>query len=290
VRFNPCGLACDIGRRPYRTLFRPFRDSDLVVPIRWYKVPMGTPFLPFPSRIVSLDWVAEPWTATGVGEVFLAPRKFATWNSPHVPPGGHFCGTPQDFAEGGLFQPLDPLVGYTAGGLPTCCGDNIGVQVGGGLFVQAGGVLVGGGQLVEPIAGGVLVGGASSPATAGGVLVGGDWGEVPPPGTDCVTAGEILFDTDYERTVFAGTDQWFKLPVVATTYHLTMTNVDPEGDVEFALWGGVCPGSLTPIALTHGIGTDCWEFELFGVGEVWLQFSVATGAADYTFRAATGAC
>jgi len=290
IRWNPCGHICDWSRKPFTQRYRPFRDDDREVILRWYPVPYGTPVLPFPSVFLNNRWDDEPWKREGVGPVWPDDQPFASWTRPPLPAVPHICGTPDDFLLGGVLDEVSPPVQYTAQGLPTCCAAGGGLLVGGtGLFVQGGGVVVGGPELVLP-SGGVELGGGTPVGSAGGVELGGTWAPEPPPGVDCETAGEIVLATEYERTIFATWDQWFFIDLAAGAYHITATNVDPEGSVEMFAWIGTCPSGLLALPLVHAGGSDCWGFSLASAATVWLQFHIDAGGADYVFEVETGAC
>jgi len=124
----------------YTTLARPFRDSDTVVGVKWYRCRKGAPTLGWESSLQSLDWMGFPWLQTGPGEVYNAPRVYH--QEPWVPGanGDHVCGTEEDFRLGELYLPLLPPVQYSPEGLPLCCSPPIG------------GVVLGGSALV-PVAG-----------------------------------------------------------------------------------------------------------------------------------------
>lgn len=111
-----------MGRRPYRTTMRPFRDSDVEVTVHWYKVPASNPRLPYPSRINSLDWRDGQFSYSPVGEVVGVEREFDGWGHVVPPiPEDHICGERDDFEFGGRYLPDDPPLERGADGIPTCC-------------------------------------------------------------------------------------------------------------------------------------------------------------------------
>jgi len=122
------------------------------------------------------------------------------------------------------------------------------------------------------------------------VLIGGDWVVIPPPGTSCVNAGPINLDTEYPRTVVAGTDQWYEMTLVAGTYHVTSSAGDGATAPQPTVQGGSCPGGLVGLPLTHSGGTDCWSFVVLVGGTFWLSWSVTTGATATTFEVSAGGC
>lgn len=289
IPFNPCGFACDVGRKPYTVRARLFADSEETVEIRWYAVPWGTPFLPFESAVVSQAWDDEPWARTGVGEVFVPYLKFNTWTRPPLPDIGHICGDPGQFVNGVTYDP-DRNVQYTTQGLPTCCVGGGGVVIGGdGSFVQMGGVVIGGGH--EITTGGVVIGGELETVTTGGVVIGGDaWDVIPPPGTDCTSAGEIFLDVEYHRTVLGGVDQWYFIDLTAGTYHITKPGGDGSEQPIPKVWGGTCPSGLVPVLLLHVGTTSCWQFTLLADAVVWLQWEAPTDPIDMDFTVSAGPC
>lgn len=121
IRWNPCGKAVDMARRPYTTRVRPFRNSDITVKIRWYPARPEDGTLPHTSRICSLDWVTHPETAEGVGEVYGAARSFNRAKPIPGPKRTHVCGTRQEHEIGGIYDPSRPPMIYQPSGLPLCC-------------------------------------------------------------------------------------------------------------------------------------------------------------------------
>lgn len=120
---NPCGRTCDFARRPYATSFRPFKDSDIEVGIRWRRVALDAPKLGTPSTFMSQDWIDNCYDEPAeqlVGEVWGVPRPYA----PGVPLIGldylHVCGTPEEFADGLAFDAA-ANVQFDEQGLPLCC-------------------------------------------------------------------------------------------------------------------------------------------------------------------------
>lgn len=125
-----------MGRRPYRTTMRPFRDSDVEVVVHWYKVPATNPRLPYPSRINSLDWKDGQFSFSPVGEVTGAEREFDGWGRIVPPvPEDHICGERGDFEFGGLYRPDLPPLERGPDGIPLCCRPAFGGLVFGGSAV-----------------------------------------------------------------------------------------------------------------------------------------------------------
>ena len=186
-----------MARRTYRTFARLFKDSDLQIPIRWYRVPPEWGTLGVPSPINSLDWNAVPWTKTGVGEVYGAPRTFVYGGPPAGGPFAHRCGTDEEFREGQAFDPFGRRTVYAANGLPVCCQPDApividgGIEIGGSADITVippspvtGGIEIGGSADVvviqpEGVSGGIEIGGSADvvveqpTAADGGIEIGG---------------------------------------------------------------------------------------------------------------------
>ena len=165
-------------RRTYRTTIRPFADDPTEVTIRWYPVEPGTPCLPIPSKINSLDWHTAPWLDHGPGEVWDAPRRFYLGRANPAATAKHYCGDPTWWALGeppGL--PLAPTE-YDPSGLPLCCLPNVvgyggaagggtAIVTGGGAYTSYGGAAGGGTAIVTYHAGTTIAsGGAAGGGTA----------------------------------------------------------------------------------------------------------------------------
>jgi hypothetical protein len=96
-------------------------DRTDQVDLIWYPAEANAPVLGYPSKIVQLDNVSQPWLAEGVGEVYGALRTF---NHRQVIPFqqfGHVCGTEDDFTTGGTYDPFLPPVEYDRNNIPVCC-------------------------------------------------------------------------------------------------------------------------------------------------------------------------
>ena len=133
--YNPCGRVVDFGRVPYRTSCRFFKDSDVETDIIWYPALPNAPVLGFPSAISSLNWGVEErdigvYCGYRVGEVPTAERKYTNQKPKPAARGGHVCGTPEDFADGAVYDPDAPPIPYRPDGLPQCCVDGGGVGLG----------------------------------------------------------------------------------------------------------------------------------------------------------------
>lgn len=121
--WNPCGRIVEWGRRAYTTKARPFRNSDTQVDILWYPAREDAEVLGYDSALNSLDafeqrlWYVSPDINESPGE----PRPYSRAKALPVPTGKHVCGTEQDFAEGGLYDPEAEPIEYNQWGLPLCC-------------------------------------------------------------------------------------------------------------------------------------------------------------------------
>lgn len=129
MRFDPCGRVCEIGRIPYTTRARLFRNSEIEVDIQWYPVPMTNPRLGLPTTIISRIWQGTPYDYAGtppypdtVGEVIGARHR--PWPNVSRPDatGERICGTEEDFVRGCVYDPDAPPVVRRDDGLPMCCG------------------------------------------------------------------------------------------------------------------------------------------------------------------------
>lgn len=121
VPFNPCGRGVDYLRTAATDHIKPFRDSDLVVERRWFRVPEGTPLLGFPSAFLSAHWEPYPYLPRNVGETYPPDVSYERrgilggFNYEHV------CGTEEDFQLGATFDPTVNQL-YDSEWIPLCCG------------------------------------------------------------------------------------------------------------------------------------------------------------------------
>ena len=100
-----------------------FRNDGPIVEIDWYEVPEDAPVLPYDSALSSLDGTSEQlWQfMDNMGEVPWEPRPYNGLVAPAGTPNGHICGTEEDFAKGGEYDPDAPPVEVNEFGLPLCC-------------------------------------------------------------------------------------------------------------------------------------------------------------------------
>ena len=136
MNWSPCGAAVDIGRYSYDEEVKVFRNSDATAGIHWYPAIASAPALPFPSRLLYHQW-DSPYLELD-GSYYGPETPNPPWNGAKENPdaiGLHQCGTPEDFAFGGYYDPLRTPVEYRPDGLPVCCSPiftGIGGAVGGG--------------------------------------------------------------------------------------------------------------------------------------------------------------
>lgn len=195
VRFNPCGRLVDFVKRPFTTKAQFFRNSDAVANLVFYPCREDAPALGFPSVFLGFPGDYPPWPDDPVGPEITASITNNYQKVKLGAMGQHFCGTPEDFLLGGIYDPTLPPVVYLPNGLPICCNGGVvgfGGGVGGGsatwvstpLAVGYGGGVGGGSADVihSPVflASGGGVGGGRSPfiwsasvAVAGGGVGGG---------------------------------------------------------------------------------------------------------------------
>ena len=176
------------------------RDPSIVSAVEWRDCEPDAPALPFESVILSGTFETDRWLPYPLGEVAGAPLTFVSRRAARLAPSGHFCGTVEDFSEGGEYLPDVPPTRYGSDGFPLCCGVPLPCRGGAGAggrspVVVSGSVTRGGAGAsgrseftsddgTDPTEGGVEVGGEAGDvwgfldATEGGVEVGGEAGDV----------------------------------------------------------------------------------------------------------------
>lgn len=98
---NPCYNAVDFGRdyKHYGRIY-PFADRpDQWVTVLWYRVPLDSPYVPYPNPFVLRNWdrlEQEPQTQLGTDQNYVV---YYTGPTPLNPPG-HVCGSAEMWAEG----------------------------------------------------------------------------------------------------------------------------------------------------------------------------------------------
>lgn len=119
--FNPCGFAVQLLREEGTDLIRPFRDSEIEVTRRWYRVPDDAPWLPFPTTFRSTRWEPFPYLREGAGAVWPSEWEYSRAGVILGFDYEHICGNESDFLEGAEFDPaVDQL--YDDEWIPLCCG------------------------------------------------------------------------------------------------------------------------------------------------------------------------
>lgn len=246
-------MAVDLGSRPFSTVYRPFRGSDEWVRIEWFPCAPGAKDLPFESNITNPFWERDQYEFEDGDEPL---EEVIPTGKPRVKPGtgrGHFCGTEEDFREGGLYLPDDPPVLYGRLGLPACCNPPVVMQ--------------------------------------GGVEDGG-WDVVPVvPGNDCFTAAPVEFDQTYIVQVAAAGGSWLILPLGVSSNPVWMTSTywtDPGpapgfsnlagDDCSFLVNDGPVAWSAdTRVLLAGGSGVNRWiAWAGMGVPKVYtVRFSLS---------------
>lgn len=109
-------------RSCYETEVQFYSNDPRTATIRWYFVPEGTPYLPYPTVFSSRVWDEDHLGWDGVGEVYGAIRTYDKGGSPPlVAQAGQLpCGSPQQWAQGQPNAPTTP-VRLDANGNPLCC-------------------------------------------------------------------------------------------------------------------------------------------------------------------------
>lgn len=116
----------DRVRYPVITGMRFWADSDVVIPIQWYFVEEGTPYVPVPGPFRSRLFAKEDTTDWAVGAIFpgLLGEQFGSkrirtlgqkppWALPPV--GTHFCGSLRAWNGFGTMAQDPPLTPLTCG-------------------------------------------------------------------------------------------------------------------------------------------------------------------------------
>jgi hypothetical protein len=119
---NPCGAVVDAAEFGYDERREFFRNTDMLIGIRWYPARDDAPVCPFPSGMMSRYWDRDNTESDGTS--LTPPDDSWKENFAKVLPealGTHVCGNAQDWREGPLYDPLAPPVEYQPNGLPKCC-------------------------------------------------------------------------------------------------------------------------------------------------------------------------
>jgi hypothetical protein len=243
-------------RDAYTTKCRPFRNSDVEVDIVWYPALPDAPALGFPSIMVShfLDFTGAVWPPGGEVPNVPSPINFEPSKPGAI--GSHVCGTPEDFAEGGLYLPDDPPVTYRTDGLPSCCG---------AAAAGRGGLALGGRSVVV----------VTNPIT---------------PGSTCSTATPLAVNTPVAFTVPHGFTGWFRVTVSGATrfkYYLDC----PTGFAGFSEFGPSCPPTFSFGFFSGPSGPQCVDtpFATFGPF-LWVVIDATFATVTGTLQVSIGTC
>jgi len=95
----------DIGRYCYSTEARFFRDSEVTIPIRWYRAHPDAMTFPTPHKFKMLGWEHSPHQREGLGEIYGAPALFSEGSTPPTALGQGLFGDLESFRQGSLFDP-----------------------------------------------------------------------------------------------------------------------------------------------------------------------------------------
>jgi len=269
--YNPCGRAVDFRRVPFLGVCKPFSDRQDEVEILWYPAAADAPALGFSSCMAVPNWDAagQQWEGH-VGMVPGAPQLFRNEKPRVIANYDHVCGSQADFTNGAVFDPDLPPVLYGVQGLPACCAAPV---------VPVGGAVVGGAADVGFI---------PVPTVVGGVVVGGDADVVfyppgPPAGDDCETAPVIPLNVIVESEIADTDQQWWEFTSDGShDYDVTVSGAT-DSEIALAARSGTCPGGLTPLTVTHSLGSDVWRVDDAPAGPVWLRITSTGFDGTYSF-------
>lgn len=99
-----------------------YSQDERTCRVRWYRVPRGTPWVPYRNSFVSSNWDSDPDEIKPIGEVRWAPRTYYHGAPPAAFSRDHVCGTPDQWLHGQPFPPGEP-VQVNDQGVPLCCGE-----------------------------------------------------------------------------------------------------------------------------------------------------------------------
>jgi hypothetical protein len=233
-----------------------------------------------------------------VGEVLQADPYF-TVGPPRPGRTTHQCGTPEDFAEGGLYDPAQPPVVYTGSGFPVCC-DPVPTVLGGG----AGGGLATVVYIGKPA---VTGGGAGSGLATvtyespfdighGGIAWSGSaidsWSGADVGAGGLAFGGSAIEGVSYANigaggVAFGGsaTDAWSGSDVGAGGLAFSGSSIDSWSGTDTGAGGVVFSGSATDA--WHGIDIAAGGLAWSGAAiEAWHFFTFDTGAGGVAFSGA----
>ena len=268
----------EIGRRSYTTRARLYADGPWF-DILWYPARDDVPFKRGPNAISSNQWQADRWDEfdqVEVGEDPEHPRTFVYQPINPLAIGGHVCGTADDWAGDGVYDPEPPYVEYRPDGLPFCCG---------GLFAGEGGLVLGGeAYIAQPKlgTGGLVIGGTAevvwyggNRAGYGGLVIGGTAEVVWPRGYRAGYGGLVIGGTA-EVTAHAVPDQcetsWPLEPNEGAPFEL-LASVG-----EYWFFYGEQPGGATMKVLWVYDGVYALTWAVLGGESCELQAGIPTSS------------
>lgn len=116
-------MIVDVGRTCGRTWIKPFTNSDIQVPIRWYRTQPGAKVFPGLSFVALGYWAWRDYGWYGPGQAEDAPFTYDKGATPPTARGLGFCGTLDQFANGCEYDPNKPPMRVDAYGIAACCPD-----------------------------------------------------------------------------------------------------------------------------------------------------------------------
>lgn len=271
MRYNPCGRLVDWRRVPYSGKVKVFRDSEETAGVFWYPANKGAEKFNRTSCVTVLDWDDRAFDyADGTGQ-WVEWNTFREERERVGALGAHVCGTDEDFAKGGKYEPDEPPVKYGANGLPACCAPAV---------VGVGGMVIGGAGDVAFI---------PRPVARGGLVLGGRGDVVyyppgPPPGVACTDAPLIPLDAEVASAATATSDDWWKFTADGSHSYSVVLSGATDADEQLSAWTGTCPGALVPLPPAHSPGSDTWVLTTPPAGLVWVEWTSLGFVGDYSFH------
>lgn len=272
MHWNPCGAKVDIGRVPFKRLYRPFRDDPTrEVSITWYPARKDAPTLPYVSALDNPVWNDNLSGIFFEDGDFVQDQPFQYSNEKVKLGATGFkpCGSRIDFEQGGLAESGLPPVIYTSSGLPRCC--------------------------LPPIDGKVTGGGAPRSVVASLDVLPGEvtGGGVPsavvvhyPPGNaageDCTGTTPAPLAAQQCSQMSPGGELWFAWTLGgAGGFTITLSGLT-DSEVQIDGYGGTCPGGLAPYLLTHVASTLVWNGIAFGAGVIYVRITgIGSGGGEF---------
>lgn len=264
----------DWGRRAYSTDCLFFENSDRVNRVQWEEAAPGALAIEYPSCILSKQQEPDDWLPGGIGEVADAPRVTTLARAPRGMGRGHVCGTPEEFAEGGTYDPALPPERIGALGWPLCCDPPKRLRLGAGAGVRS---------AVTVTAPRVTVGagaGVRSTYTVEAAVA---------PGLTCATAPDIALGVTYPGHLpGAGVDHWYRVPAPPVDVYRLVWDTSGAPGVRVRVVAGSCAES---VVWFFGLGINgCTDSSIVPpAGPLWVHLD-ADAAVDYTFVLSTGQC